>query len=64
MRSAAATAENEINDKSSQLREMMTKNEELEALNDKLRIEFLQKVFSAVPTANFPTVMKGEKKRN
>ncbi|CAG9536747.1 unnamed protein product [Cercopithifilaria johnstoni] len=43
LRSAVAIAGNEIKETLSKLDEMITKNEELEATNEKLRIEFLQK---------------------
>ncbi|KAK6101610.1 GRIP domain family protein [Brugia pahangi] len=43
LRSAVIIARNEIKERSLKLDEMVTKNEELEAVNEKLRIEFLHK---------------------
>ncbi|KAM3723491.1 Golgin subfamily A member [Dirofilaria immitis] len=43
LRNAIVLAENEIKETSSKLDEMLIKNEELEAMNEKLRIEFFQK---------------------
>ncbi|VDK68086.1 unnamed protein product [Litomosoides sigmodontis] len=43
LRSAVAFAENELKETLSKLGDMMTKNEELGTLNEKLRVEFLQK---------------------
>uniref|UniRef100_A0A915Q2U6 GRIP domain-containing protein n=1 Tax=Setaria digitata TaxID=48799 RepID=A0A915Q2U6_9BILA len=43
LRSALLIAEKEIKEKSSKLHEFIKKNGELEAMNEKLRIEFLQK---------------------
>uniref|UniRef100_A0A183D5S7 HOOK domain-containing protein n=1 Tax=Gongylonema pulchrum TaxID=637853 RepID=A0A183D5S7_9BILA len=44
LRCATATADNEINNRATQMDELIAKNATLEAINEKLRIEFLQKV--------------------